>query len=91
MTSADFCSIRFDIRSYLRQIRDRPPQVRTIASIPCHRHIYALIFRIGIGLRFVTQTRPNEYALYVVSVRRCGNLSPASFRFALTNDTLAID
>jgi hypothetical protein len=91
MTSADFCSIRFDIRAYLRQIRYRPPQVRTIASIPCHRHIYASVFRIGIGLRFVKQTRPDENALYVISVRRCGNLSPASFRFVLTDDTLALN
>ena len=52
----------FDTLSCLRQLLNRPPRVRAIASIPCHRHIYTTIFRIGIGLCFVLQTRPDSCA-----------------------------
>ena len=42
------------------------------------------------GLRLVLQPRPLCPALYAISVRRLGTLPPASFRFHLTMDTLAV-
>ncbi len=44
----------------------------------------------SIGLRFVMQAHPSHHALYVISVRQTEGLPPASFRFGLTTDTLAL-
>ena len=61
----------------------------TLQGLGSTTGIYYLPFR-PFGLRFVTQTRPPCIALYAVSVRRPGTLPPASFRFRLTTDTLAL-
>ncbi|EFI38303.1 hypothetical protein HMPREF9010_04704 [Bacteroides sp. 3_1_23] len=52
--------------------------------------IYTNRFRIAIGLWFVQQPYPRSYALYEVSVRQTRYLPPASFRFQLARDTIAI-
>lgn len=44
----------------------------------------------SIGLCVVSHARPSPHALYVISVRQTEGLPPASFRFRLTADTLAI-
>jgi len=49
-----------------------------------------MVISDSIGLRLVMQPRPSHIALYAVSVRRTGNLPPASFRFHLAMDTLAL-
>ena len=52
--------------------------------------IYYASFRIVIGLCFVLQTHPLALALYQISVRQVRLLPPASFRFHIAMDTLAI-
>ena len=44
----------------------------------------------GFGLRLVSQTRPTETASNWVRVPQVELLPPASFRFRLTADTLAL-
>lgn len=44
----------------------------------------------SIGLLFALQNRPLFTASYAISVRRLRTLAPASFRFRLTADTLAL-
>jgi len=42
------------------------------------------------GLLFLLQHHPYNPALYAVSVRQPERLPPASFRFAVARDTLAL-
>ena len=44
----------------------------------------------GFGLRLLLQTRPTETASNWVRVPQVEHLPPASFRFRLTADTLAL-
>ena len=57
--------------------------------ILCLLHLHWL-FRIAIGLWFGVQPYPQSNALYEVSVRQARYLPPASSRFHLAMDTLAI-
>jgi len=52
-------------------------------------HLHRMLLD-SLGLRFVLQPYPAYVRLYVVSIRQTGSLPPASFRFHLTVDTLAL-
>ncbi len=69
----------------------RPPGVSNKSFLSYICRIYKHKFRIAIGLRFESQTRPLVPALYSVSVRQTKSLSMASFRSCLTADTLALE
>ena len=92
MTSADFsrqallhnckCSIAFVMSV-------RPPRVLARSFIPYICHIYCKQFRVVIGLRLVRQPYPCLQP-DMISVRQTGISPPASFRFAVTGNTLAL-
>jgi hypothetical protein len=101
MTSADFWGyhmpffiltpvLRFDIRPCLRRIILRSLRVNISAFHSCGLCIYASSVLYSMGLLFVVQHHPHYRALYAVSVRRLECLPPASFRFHLAMDTLAL-
>ena len=93
MTSADFLRQvllhGFCIFFSLFPMSVRPPQIRAKLSILCLLHLHHP-FRIAIGLQFVLKPYPQVHALYEDSVRQTRYLPPASFRFHLTIDTLAL-
>ena len=93
MPSADFCG--HSDSSALARTSDisrlhRPPGV---SHYTCYlsRRIYPAIFCMTIGHRVLGDAYPDGQALYPVSVRHNKYLSPASFRFLLAEDTLALD
>ena len=67
----------------------RPPRVRTLPFPPSTRLIYCCNLR-QYGLRFGLQSRPTATASLEIRVPRAGGLPPASFRFRLATDTLAL-
>jgi hypothetical protein len=71
-------------------ITDRSPKVRLLRFPfiqPLHLPDY---ISYSIGLLLLLQHHPCNPALYAVSVRRPERLPPASFRFAIAHDTLAL-
>ena len=83
MASADFWHLM--TQSY----RTRSLRVSISAFHSCGLCIYSSI-PYSIGLLFRMQHHPHNLALYAVSVRRLKRLPPASFRFHLAVDTLAL-
>ena len=92
MTSADFCafSIAFGNGYSFQSIPHRPPWVSHVSFTPSICHIYCIQFRVVIGLRLVLQSypciQPYMWFLFV----RPEICHPASFRFVVTNNTLAL-
>ena len=81
------CSLRS--RSSSRQQCDRSPRVRTWTFSPYTCRIYSGMFRIVWG--FVLLCRLTHIQLpNSLPVRQARDLPPASFRFLLTEDTLAL-
>ena len=61
--------------------------IRFLFMQPLHLRLCVLY---SIGLLFLLQHHPHIPALYEVSVRRLEYLPPASFRFVVAHDTLAL-
>jgi len=91
MTSADFSrQILFQPGILLRfHPSVRPPRVRAQSFLPSICHIYIASFRIVSG--FSLYGNLTQLAVpYVIPVRQTRSLPPASFRFLVTEDTLAL-
>ena len=85
---ADFSSfvVTTDVSSSLLM---RSPRVRVITFASCTRHIYTIGFRAV--LDFVLRRKlVHPIVPDVISVRQVEALPPASFRFHLAMDTLAL-
>jgi hypothetical protein len=57
---------------------------------PMYLPKFTAVFLGCMGLRLVSQTRPNTTASNWIRVPQVGNLPPASFGFHLAVDTLAL-
>ena len=67
----------------------RSPRVRTQSFLPSICHIYIISFRIVLG--FGLDGNLTQLMLpHVISVRQTRSLPPASFRFPVAGDTLAL-
>ena len=90
MTSADFSQFVVTARLlYLKpRLRDLPSYGRTLSGLYPLGLLSAV--RIVIGLLLPLQHYPCLPAFYQVLVHRANRLPPASFRFHLTMDTLAL-
>ena len=89
MTSADFSQFVVTARLiFLKpRLRDLPSYGRTLSGLYPLGLLSAV--RIVIGLLLLLQHYPCLPAFYQVLVHRANRLSPTSFRFHLTMDTLA--
>lgn len=91
VASADFWqSILASCNANSQRQIDRSPGVRHVTFAPYTLPIYFHIFRMIIGLRPLSLSRPDMDASYALPVRRAGVLLTASFRFRFTADTLAV-
>ena len=90
MTSADFSQFVVTARllSLKPRLRDLPSYGRTLSGLYPLGLLSAV--RIVIGLLLPLQHYPCLTAFYQVLVHRANRLPPASFRFHLTMDTLAL-
>ena len=90
MTSADFSQFVVTARLlFLKpRLRDLPSYGRTLSGLYPLGLLSAV--RIVIGLLLLVQHCPRLPAFYQVLVHRANRLPPASFRFRLTADTLAL-
>ena len=92
MGGADFCQFSHYLAIWvtpIRSISGRSPRVRAITFISQPTH---LLYGVRVALDFSLMrrvVRPNS-ALYEISVRQAGDLPPASFRFPVARDTLAL-
>ena len=90
MTSADFSQFVVTARllSLKPRLRDLPSYGRTLSGLYPLGLLSAV--RIVIGLLLPLQHYPCLPAFYQVLVHRANRLPPASFRFHLAMDTLAL-
>lgn len=92
MASADFSRLallhngKFSV-AFVMSVR--PPRVPTRSFVPYICHIYCKQFRVAIGLRLDLQPYPCLQP-DMISVRQTGISPPASFRFAVAGNTLAL-